>query len=382
MILEGNIITEEKSFYGTLCCENGKISQITFLDTFQEGKNLILAGFIDTHFHGMGDFDAQEPESLDGIRKYAVTKGITTIAPTYSSLPREDTLAWLRKIHEIIENGQQDGGAMIAGAHLEGPWLSYRFRGGMREDMLRLPTLEEAENMINAAPGNIRIVTIAPELPGSKEVVEFLKKHDISVSLGHSECPPERFPEMVDMGISQVCHLFDAYDSPGKGGGVRKVALTDMILLDDRVMIELILDGLHVPPALVRLVHKAAGAKRIIGITDALQGAGLSHGRFLCDGRWYVIKDGDVGRLEEDGGIVGASLTMNRAFYNLTKHFSFSREEATMILSANPAKVLHIQEKTGRIAPGFDADLAILAPDELTVQRTILKGKEVYHKEA
>lgn len=378
MFLEGNIITEEKSFYGTLFCEAGKISKITPLGKYEEGKDLILAGFIDTHFHGMGNFDAQEPDSLDGIRKYAVEKGITTIAPAYSSLPCEDTLVWLRKIHEIIQGGQNDGGAILAGAHLEGPWLSYKFRGGMREDMLRLPTMEEAENMIKAAPGNIRIVTIAPELPGSREVVRFLKEQGITVSLGHSECPPEKFPEMVDMGISQVCHLFDAYDSPGKGGGVRQVALTDMILIDDRVMIELILDGLHVPPALIQLVRKAAGAKRIIGITDSLQGAGLSHGRFLCDGRWYVIKEGEVGRLEEDGGIVGSSLTMNRAFYNLTEKFSFSCEDATVILSANPAKILKLQDKTGKLQEGLDADIAVLAPDKLTVKRTVLKGREVF----
>ncbi|MBO5760025.1 MAG: amidohydrolase family protein [Lentisphaeria bacterium] len=378
MILEGNIITNEKSFYGTIECHGNKIAAITFLDEYREGKDLILAGFIETHFHGMGNFDAQMPDSLDGIRRYAITKGITTIAPTFSSMPEEDTLTWLRKIHEIMETGQDDGKCYIAGAHLEGPWLSYRFRGGMREDMLRLPTMEEAEKMLQAAPGNIRIVTIAPELPGSREMIQFLKKHDIAVSLGHSECPPEKFPEMVDAGISQVCHFFDAYDIPVWAGGVRQVALTDMILIDDRVMIELILDGLHVPEPLIHLVHKAAGAGRIIGITDSLQGAGLPEGRFLIDGRKYVIRDGDVGRLEENGAIVGASLTMNRAFLNLTKRFSFTKEEATTILSANPAKILNLGERKGRIAEGFDADLAILAPDHLTVKRTVIGGKCVY----
>ena len=256
MNVSGNIVTPEKSFYGTLKYEGHKITQITEKDSFREGVDLILAGFIDTHFHGMGPFDAEEVDSLDGIRKYAVEKGITTIAPTCSALPGETTVAFLQKVADIIKSGQEDGGAVIAGAHLEGPWLSYRFRGGMREDMLRNPVLEEAEKFLKAADGTLKIVTLAPELPGGKEMIRFLKKHDVTVSLGHSECPPAVFPEMVDAGISQICHIFDAYDVPECRGGVRLPAVTDMALIDDRVMIEMILDGLHVPEELIRLVHK------------------------------------------------------------------------------------------------------------------------------
>ena len=151
-----------------------------------------------------------------------------------------------------------------------------------------------------------------------------------------------------------------------------------MILVDDSVMIEVILDGLHVPEKLIRLIHKAAGAGRIIGITDAMQGAGLPCGRFLCEGRWYVIKDGDVGRLEETGGIVGSSLTINRAFLNMTQRFGFTPSEASRCLSANPAKVLGLENRTGELKEGLAADIAILAPDSLTVEKTIVNGNTVY----
>ncbi|MBP5182221.1 MAG: amidohydrolase family protein [Lentisphaeria bacterium] len=383
MILEGNIITEEKSFYGTLEHEGGKITKITPLGEKKDHADLILAGFIDVHFHGMGPCDAEDPESLNGIRKYAVEKGITSIAPSLSSMPFDETILWLKKVASIVKSGQQDGGAVIAGAHLEGPWLSYPFRGGMREDYLRKPTMEDAEAYLKAADGTLKIVTLSPELPGGKEMVRFLKKQGITVSLGHSACPPELFPEMVDAGISQVCHIFDAYDVPGHKGGIRLPAVTDMALIDDRVLVELIVDGLHVPPPLIQLVRKAAGPDRVVGITASLQGAGLPEGRFISEGRWYVIRDGDVGRLEETGGIVGSSLTMNRAYFNLTEKFSFTEQEATKAVSANPAKSLGIRDRTGSLQEGLDADIAVLSgEDRLTVKKTILKGRVVYGKRA
>ena len=381
MLVKGNVVTEESCFYGELEWEKDRITAIRSLGDKKENTPFVLAGFIDTHFHGMGPFDAEDPNSLEGIAAYAAEKGITSVAPTLSTLPREHTVHWLEKVRCLAkaeDNGTK--GAKIAGAHLEGPWLSHRFKGGMREDMLRLPTMEEAELFVKTAGDTLKIVTIAPELPGSREVITYLKKHHITVSLGHSECPPEDFPEYVNLGISQVCHLYDAYDVPVSNGGVRQPALTDMILVNDSVMMEVILDGLHVPETLVRLVRKAAGAGRIIGITDALQGAGLPCGRFQCEGRWYVIKDGDVGRLEENGGIVGASLTMNRAFLNMTQKFGFTDSEASRCLSANPAKILGLENITGKLKEGLAADIAILAPDALTVEKTIINGNTVFGK--
>ena len=379
MLITGNVVTKESCFYGELEWEKDRITAIRSLGEMREKTSFILAGFIDTHFHGMGSFDAEEADSLEEIAVFAAEKGLTNIAPTLSTLPREHTVNWLKKVRSLAEaedNGTK--GAKIAGAHLEGPWLSHRFKGGMREDMLRLPTMEEAALYVKTARDTLKIVTIAPELPGSREVITYLKKNNITVSLGHSECPPEDFPGYVDLGISQVCHLFDAYDVPVSNGGVRQPALTDMILVDDSVMIEVILDGLHVPEKLIRLIHKAAGAGRIIGITDAMQGAGLPCGRFLCEGRWYVIKDGDVGRLEETGGIVGSSLTINRAFLNMTQRFGFTPSEASRCLSANPAKVLGLENRTGELKEGLAADIAILAPDSLTVEKTIVNGNTVY----
>ena len=379
MLIRGNIVTAQDCFYGELEWENECITKIRHLGERRKDTSLILAGFIDTHFHGMGPFDAENPDSLEDLAEYAAQKGITSLTPAYSALPQAETVQWLEKVRTLAlaeDNGKK--GAKIAGSHLEGPWLSCRFKGGMREDMLRNPSMEEAEIFLKASGGTLKTVTLAPELPGSREVIAFLKKNHVNISLGHSDCPPEKFPEAVECGISQVCHIFDAYDVPECTGGVRQAALTDMILIDDRVMIEIILDGLHVPPALVHLVRKAAGAGRIIGITDALQGAGLASGRFLCEGRWYVIKDGDVGRLEDTGGIVGSSLTMNRAFFNMVTRFGFSVEEASLCLSGNPAKSLNMADTTGLLAEGRKADIAVLAPDLLTVEKTIVNGKTVY----
>jgi N-acetylglucosamine-6-phosphate deacetylase len=248
----------------------------------------------------------------------------------------------------------------------------------MVEKMLRLPSLEVMQKLLDIAQGTLKLVTVAPELPGAKELIRLLCRNQVTVSAGHTDCPPELFPEAVSWGVSRVCHLFDAWDLPEARGGVRQPAVTDLALIDDRVMKEIIVDGLHVPPELVRLARRAAGAEHIIAISDAMQGAGLKSGRFHDCGEWYIIRDGDVARRERDNAIVGSSLSMNHAFHNMVTRFGFTVPEASLALSGNPARSIGMGGTTGTIAPGFEADLTILAPDMLTVRNCFVGGKELY----
>lgn len=379
MKLKGNLVTSERTGYGEIEWRGDRIVGVSPSAEIRPGEPWILPGFIDLHLHGLGPFSTEDGSAgLCGMASYAAEKGTTRLAPTWASAPHAETVEWLRCVRSLMNDPPE--GARIAGAHLEGPWLSLRFGGGMNASMLRNPDPDEAKEYLDAAGGALRLVTLAPELPGALETVALLKKNGVAVSLGHSDCPPGLYDAAVGAGISEVCHLFDAYDGPQIVHGVRQPALTDLALIDDRVMKEVIMDGLHVPPELVKLTLRAAGAGHIIAITDAMQGAGLPEGRFLDSGRPYVIREGELARLESDGSIVGSSLTMNRAFYNMTVRFGFTPSEAAACLSGNPARQLGLGEVTGALRPGMAADLAVLAPDRLTVLATWLEGRRIYFR--
>lgn len=377
MKLQGNIVAAGRMGYGKIEWAEQKITRIELREDVQPDEPWILPGFVELHLHGIGPHNVEEGEpGVRGMAAFAATRGTTRMAPAYSCAPHAEMLEWTAVVRELVEDPPE--GARIVGSHLEGPWLSARFGGGMKPDQIRMPDLAQAQEFLDAAQGTLKLMTIAPELPGSLPVIKLMRSHGVTVSLGHSDCPPDFFSTAVQAGVSQVCHLFDAYDVPVASRGVRQPAVTDLALIDDRVMKEIIMDGLHVPPELVALARRAAGADHIIAITDSLQGAGLPYGRFLDAGRPYVVREGELARLEEDGSIIGSSLTMNRAFFNMTARFGFTPVEAVRCLSANPAKQLGLAGVTGELREGLAADVAVLEPDRLTVRNTYLEGRQIF----
>lgn len=377
MKLTGNVVTPDNVFYGNVECDNSLIVNMQEMGPFRKDEPWILAGFIDLHFHGLGQYPVDTEADLRGICKYAVEKGTTRLCPTLSCMPVDFTVEWLKTVRYLVK--EQPEGAVIAGSHLEGPWLSIPFMGGMPENMIRKPDLSEAQQYLDAADGTLRLLTIAPEGKGALEIIRLMTANQVTVSLGHSACPAEFFEQAVAAGITQICHLFDSFALPADNGGVRQPAITDIALINDNLMKEIIMDGLHVPPDLVILARRAAGADHIIAITDALQGAGLPFGRFFDTGRPYIIRDDDLGRLEENGQIVGSALTMNRAFFNMTTRFGFSPIEASRALSANPARQLKLNN-TGILEIGYLADITMLEPDNLTVRNCFVNGKKIFSK--
>ena len=377
MKLQGNIVSGGRAGFGVIEWNTDRISRLEFGNETQPDEPWILPGFIELHLHGIGKYNVEEGESgVRGMAAFAASKGTVRMVPAYGCAPHEEILDWLRTVRKLAQDPPE--GARITGAHLEGPWLSARFGGGMDPAQIRNPDPVQAQEYLDAAQGTLKLMTIAPELPGALEVIRLMKSHGVVMSLGHSDCPPDFFATAVENGISQVCHLFDAYDVPDAPLGVRHPAVTDLALIDDRVMKEIIMDGLHVPPELVILSRRAAGADHIIAITDSLQGAGLPVGRFFDAGRPYIIREGELARLESNGQIVGSSLTMNRAFFNMTSKFGFTPAEAVKCLSTNPAKQLGLADRTGELREGLSADIAVLAPDRLTVLKTYLEGRQIF----
>ena len=373
--LIGNIVTLESHFHGRLTWnQEGIISSIERLGDYQPGMDWILAGFIDIHLHGLGPYNTESQEGILGMAAFAPTVGTTMLCPTLSCAPEEIMLEQLRIIAHLSKHSVTPG-ARIAGCHSEGPWLNPIYKGGMVHEHIRTASIREAQAFLDAAQGTLKLLTMAPEMPGALEVVRFLCAHGVQVSCGHSGLPTWLYEDAIQAGITQFCHLFDAYPCPVSHEGVRQPALTDLAIIDDRVFKELIVDGMHVPPELLALVHKAAGADHIIAITDAMQGAGLKEGHFQDLGVAYTIREGELARRDSDGAILGSSLSMNLAFANLTKRFGFTPSEASKMLSANQAKILGMDNCTGRLEAGLWADVTVLADDRKTVKACYLKGK-------
>ena len=379
MNIKGNIVSGNHTGFGEIQIHDSTISDIVFMEEIRKDASWILPGFIDMHLHGSGPFNVEEGKSgICGMAEFLPSKGVTCFLPSYSCAPHAELLDFVKMVRELAES--QPRGARIAGSHLEGPWLAPRFCGGMVPEMIRKPDVSQAREFLDAAAGTLKMMTIAPEIPGALEIIRLLHQNGVTVSCGHSACPPALLEPAVRAGVTEICHLFDSYDLPEDHGGVRQPALTDLVLIHDGLMKEIIMDGLHVPPELVILARRAAGANHIIAITDALQGAGLPEGHFLDCGKPYTIREGEFARRDDDHIIVGSSLTMNRAFFNMVTKFGFTPEEAVLALSVNPSKQLKIDQWIGSLQKGKNADVVVIAPDCLTVQKTCINGRIVFQE--
>ena len=377
MSIKGNIVSGDRAGFGEIQIRDSIISDIVFTEEIRKDTSWILPGFIDLHTHGSGMYNVEEGKSgICGMADFLPSKGVTSFLPSYSCAPHAELLDFVKTVRELVE--KEPHGARIAGSHLEGPWLAPRFCGGMLPEMIRQPCVKQAQEYLDAAAGTLKMMTIAPEIPGAFEIIRLLHKNKVTVSCGHSACPPELLGTAIRAGVTEICHLFDCYELPEDHDEIRQPALTDLALISDRLMKEIIMDGLHVPPELVILARRAAGASHIIAITDALQGAGLPEGHFLDCGKPYTIREGELARRDEDQIIIGSSLTMNRAFFNMVVKFGFTPEEAALTLSVNPSKQLKIDHWTGSLQKGKKADIVVIAPDYLSVQETYIGGKLIY----
>ena len=378
--LTGNLVLPGELCFGELTIGGGVIDGITRQGEARSGAPLILPGFIDLHFHGLGPYGTGDRDSLRGIAEFAPRTGTTGICPALS--PDR----W-KKIMAFVQNGaflakSEHAGAHFLGTHLEGPFIAPDAKGGMNAQYLRAASVAELEALLEVAEGTLRVMTLSPEILDGMDLIRLACSRGVQVSIGHTHCTPDLFSQAVSAGAGQVCHLFDTFEGRQVQGGVSQPCLTDAILLDDRVFVEIIADGHHVPPLLIELARRCAGAARIIAITDCMQGTGLPDGVYReGDGREFRLTNGEVCRLTDGSrGIVGSCLTMDAAFRNLTGKFGFSISEASRMLSGNPARALKLQDRSGELRAGLQADITILEPETQQVESCLVSGKRVFQK--
>ena len=337
---------------------------------------LVSPGWIDAHTHGGNGFDYMNcsPKEVEEILLWLASTGVTGVLPTLASAPFEAQIQMIQKLTTIQQKHPK--GAAILGLHLEGPYLSMERRGAQPAAAIRPPSVDEMQQLLNVADHQIRLVTLAPEIPGAVDLIRFLSQQGVVVSCGHSEATLEQFNAATRAGLNRVAHTFNGmpplhHREPGILGGA---------LSNEDVYCELTLDGIHVHPLVASLLVQWKGYDRVVLITDATQAAGLADGIYIRPGnRKIIVKNGEA-RLES-GTLAGSVLTMHQAVKNAVKLLHLSLENAVRMASLTAAASLGLADHKGTIEVGKDADLVIMQED-LSILLTLVKGNVVYQTSA
>lgn len=359
----------------TVWISNGKLKRIEpsqVLDKIESDAELIdgngmwlIPGMIDVHIHGANGYDMMDgtEDSIQEVSRACAATGCTSFLATSVSSTIEDLLNMIRSVKSVIGREQ---GARIAGIHLEGPYLNPKRKGMQNEKYLRHPNLEEMKCVFQEAGSLIKMVTIAPELPGGLELISFLKEQGVVIAVAHSDATYEEAKLAFAAGASHVTHCFN---------GMRPIHHRDPGLIvaafeEPHVSLQAIVDQVHLHPAIVRLMHRLKGPEGMVLITDALQAMGLGDGNYIFGGHHVTVSEG-IARLA-DGTLASSTVTMNEAL-RLTEANGISMEDAVHMASTTPARILGLSHK-GKIEVGYDADL-VLMDERYQVQWTMIEGK-------
>lgn len=310
----------------------------------------VLPGLIDLHIHGAMGADVMDAtqETLQTISTALKQEGITAFLPT---LMTESPLKIQNALDAIAQFKTPTNGAEILGAYLEGPFLSCKKCGAQNTHLIQKPSIEFFKQFESEL---IKIVTIAPEEDHEFALIKYLKEKNIIPSVGHTAANYEIMQEAIKAGITHVTHLFNA----STGIHQREPGTVTACLLDKSVTLELIVDGIHLHPAIVKMVYQLCGAERIILMTDALRAKGLADGEYELGGQKVFVKN-KIAKIE-NGALAGSMLTMNNAIKNMIKFTHCSMQDIVKMTAENPAKKLNVFDRLGSITVGKKADFCLL----------------------
>lgn len=354
----------------------GKISKITpygeSITDADYGDRMIVPGFIDIHTHGMGGYSADEPspEGLVEWLKALPSEGVTSFLPTTTTQSMDNTIKSLKNIAAVMK--QKHTGAEILGIHLEGPFLDDGYRGMHIKEHLRVPSVVEFIGYQEAADNSIKYLTVACEHDEDFSLIRYASRSGVTVSIGHSGASFETAMLALANGASSFTHSFNAM----KALHHREPAVVGA-LMSSNAYAEIIADGYHVHPGVVKILFNAKGNSNLILVTDSIGVKGLPEGVYeISNVKISLDKNGTARNFGTDT-IAGSSLRMNEGIRFLVIRASVSAENAILAATLNPARVLGIENRKGRIAYGNDADLVVL-DDNFCVTAAYCMGVRVY----
>lgn len=365
--------------------EDGRITELSQRDSLEVprsanlidfGDAILAPGFLDIHIHGGAGVDAMRAGASDIPRmgKFLAAHGVTGYFPTTVAAPIDATCAALERLADAIEAGENAAtnddsvAARPLGIHLEGPFLSHKRRGVHPPENLVAPTVEMFDRLWQAARGHVRMMTIAPELPGALEVIAEAARRKVCVSIGHSDAEMPIAKQAVKAGARHATHTFNAMRPLDH----RDPGILGEVLTDDALSADIIVDGIHLSPAVVQIFLQAKGRERAVLITDAISATGMPEGHYRLGPIEVEVKDG---KCTSGGSLAGSVLTMDRAVRNVTQFSRWSLKDAVRAATLNAARATGTISDQGILARGARADFVVLnARSE--VLRTIVGGRE------
>ncbi|MBQ1299747.1 MAG: N-acetylglucosamine-6-phosphate deacetylase [Erysipelotrichaceae bacterium] len=332
----------------------------------------LLPGYIDVHVHGGYGYDfLEEPEKcLEAFSENALREGCTAYLASLVCASQEKLINAMRKYTDLKQQG-----ARCLGIHMEGPFINPEQKAVMDPENIRLPDPEEFRAMISASNGNIRTMTIAPEMNGAMELIEYGTKNGVNMMLGHSNATSQQAIKAQEIGAFGITHLYNAMSQHSH----RDPGLVTAALLDDSLVCELICDGFHVAPDVIRATIRHIG-KRIALITDASLMRGLPDGDYVFS-TYEVHKEGIKAQVKTTGRIAGSVVGMDDVCRNVCEFTDCSLNDIVRMASVNPAMIAGCQSSKGRLKKGYDADM-ILLDENMNVMSTYISGKCLYMKKS
>lgn len=386
-IVNGHVITPYRIIKNaTLLINNNKIELISDgevdaagYETIDAKGNYISPGFIDIHIHGGGGHDFMDgtEEAYLKIAEIHARYGTTAMAPTTLTCSKADLL----KAIELYKSADRKNtkGAQFIGLHLEGPYFALNQSGAQDPRYIRNPDIEEYKEII--AQGDvIKRWSVAPELPGAIEMGKYLQENGIIAAIAHTDAIYEEVVEAVENGYSLATHLYSAMSGVTRRNTYRYAGVIESAFLIDSMDVEIIADGIHLPPPLLKLVYKIKGPDRIALITDAMRAAGMPEGESVLGNKetgLKVIVENGVAIMADRSSFAGSVATTDRLVRTLVQMADISLIEAVRMMSKTPATIMGVETTKGSLTVGKDADVLIF-DENINIKTTIINGKVVY----
>lgn len=377
---------------GSLIAEDGVIAEIIPKDCplpsgvdceliDGEGKLYLSPGFIDLHTHGGGGFDFMDADAEEyrAISRFAAAHGVTALYPTTLSASEEELISSARAFETAKDYG---GGARLLGMHLEGPYLAASQKGAMDEKYIRAPRREEYERICAVSDG-IRRMTIAPEVPGAAELGAYLRSRGILPSVGHTDCDCADVERAyAEGGFTLMTHLYSSMTQTRRVGIYRHAGAVEAAYLIDGMNVEIIADGCHLPPELLRLIYKLKGPRHIALITDSMRGAGSGSGESILGSRrngQRVIIDEGVAKMPDMTAFAGSVATFDRLVRTMRDRAGVPLAEVIRMSGETPAAIMGVTD-CGTLDAGKRADLTAF-DERINIRFTAVAGNIVYRAE-
>ena len=348
--------------------EDGRFGEIIIPKGYK-----IIPGLIDVHIHGVDGADTMDgtTEALDTMAKALPKEGTTSFLATTITQDKE---AIEKALVNVSRYCSMVGKAEVLGLHLEGPFINRKMAGAQPVNHIINPEIALFKKWQKLSRDSIRIVTLAPELPGALELIKYLIEQGIVASIGHSDATYEDVTSAIRVGATQVTHLFNQM----RGLHHREPGVVGAALLHQELRAELIVDGIHVDPEIVKLAYRQKDTKGLILITDSMRAKCLKNGSYDLGGQEVQVSGGKA--ILKDGTLAGSILKLSNAVKNIMEYADCTLADAVEMASVNPAKQLNLFDCKGSIEIGKDADLVIL-DDKDDVFMTFCRGKLAFKKE-